>query len=138
MSQSKLSLPVLIDARGQILTTLRVAIGKSTADVYFKIDTGCNVVLLSHSSLEELGIQTSADALRKLPPVSATIGDGSMADFRIVGDVNLFSGKTHICAVKAICHTTQKTRNLLGTSVLHKFSRYIVQVRGTTYLELIN
>ena len=131
-----MKIPISIDSKNQIFATLRVVLNKASIDVRFKIDTGCNVVLLSRSTLADLGFATSHDTLLKLPIVQASVGDGSKTNFRQAGLVALYSGNLHISSVPVICHTTKNTRDLLGTSVLHKFSKYTIHVKGKMYLEL--
>ena len=53
---------IIIDSNKQIKTSLKVAIKGRVTDVRFKLDTGCNSVLLSKDTLRQLGIDVSPEA----------------------------------------------------------------------------
>jgi hypothetical protein len=131
-----LKIPVMIDAKNQVITTLNVAANNKQLDVVFKIDNGCNAVLMWRDSLKDLGFDVSQAALNKLPEIGATLGDGSVVNFRQIGEVVLIHKNCKICSVPVVCHTSKNTRNLLGTSVLHKFGSYMINTRGKTFLTL--
>jgi len=131
-----LKIPIYIDKNGQELTTLITAAGDRAIKTLFKIDSGCNAVLMRRGALQALGFDTSEQALSKLPNVGASLSDGSTTAFKQVGEIVLIHGTCRICTVPVICHATKDTRNLLGTSVLHKFASYKVSTRGKTFLEL--
>jgi predicted aspartyl protease len=131
-----LQIPIRIDENGQELVTLITANGNVAIKTLFKIDSGCNAVLMRRGSLQALGFDTSEAALNKLPDVGASLSDGSTAAFKQVGEIVLIHGQCRICAVPVICHATKNTRNLLGTSVLHKFNSYKISTRGRAFLEL--
>jgi predicted aspartyl protease len=128
--KKRIFIPARIDSFGQILIELRVLTGNVVADVLFKMDNGCNSVMLNHKTLRNFGINTSPKALEKYPVIGANIVDGSDANFRQIGNFSISYGKMHIATVPVICHAQRETRNLLGTSVLHKFSKYAVNVKG--------
>ena len=62
---SSFQIPVDIDIDNQVLSTLKVANGTKVADVRFKIDTGCNIVVLNHDTLKDLGFGVTQQSIRK-------------------------------------------------------------------------
>ncbi|MDR2167747.1 MAG: retroviral-like aspartic protease family protein [Clostridiales bacterium] len=135
-TKQSFKLPIHIDNSGQILVTLTVAANNRSIDVDFKLDTGCNSVVLSRETLEKLGVKTDAATMSKRAPIEASVADGSVVSFRQAGNVNLYSGRDGLGEIDVICHATHETRNLLGTSALHKFARYAINVKDYQYLEL--
>jgi hypothetical protein len=133
---ASLKIPIRIDASDQIFTTLTAVHKKMSVDVYFKIDNGCNAVIIRRNTLKSLGFDTSPQALGKLPEVNAKLADGRAVNFRQVGEIVLIHGNCRICSVPVICHLTRQTNDLLGTSVLHKFASYMINTRGKTFLTL--
>ena len=133
---ANLQIPIRIDENGQEWVTLITAAENKSIKTLFKIDSGCNVVLMRRSALQALGFDTSMVALSRLPDVGASLSDGSVASFKQVGEIALIHGTCRICTVPVICHATKSTRNLLGTSVLHKFNSYKVTTRGKPFLTL--
>jgi len=133
---SSLKIPIRIDANNQIFTTLTAIHNKTPIDVYFKIDNGCNAVIIRRNTLKSLGFDTSVQSLNKLPVVNAKLADGRVTNFRQVGEILLIHNNCRICTVPVICHLTRQTNDLLGTSVLHKFGSYTISTRGKTYLTL--
>jgi hypothetical protein len=91
---------------------------------------------MRRGELHDLGFNISEAALSKLPDVGASLSDGSTTAFKQVGEIVLIHGTCRICTVPVICHATKNTRNLLGTSVLHKFNSYKISTHGKTFLEL--
>jgi len=131
-----LQIPIRIDGNGQELVTLITANENKSIRTLFKIDSGCNAVLMRRSALQALGFDTSEAALSKLPDVGASLSDGSTTAFKQVGEIILIHGTCRICTVPVICHASKNTRNLLGTSVLHRFNSYKISTRGKAFLEL--
>jgi len=130
-----LILPIRL-CNNQIFTDLTISANNKSISAEFKIDTGCNTVLLNHRVLNRLGIDTSKETLEKLPIARASIADGTTENYRHIGNIALYTGNKHICDVPVICHTSKETRNLLGTTVLHLFNKYSFQVKENTVLEL--
>jgi len=121
---SSVSVKIEIDHHNQWFTSIMVKIGNIAKPVRFKIDTGCNAVVLSHSTLRKMGLDTSAKNLARLPEIQGTLASGEEHQFIKLGKVSLHKGNkqlTHICGVEAICHSTHETNDLLGTEVFRHF-----------------
>ena len=86
--------------------------------VDFKVDSGCNTVLLSHVSLKLLGMRTIQEELGRLPKKEANIATGEIRTFKSLGKVALSLGGVSIGEFDAICHPTRQTKDLLGSNVL--------------------
>ena len=107
--------------------------------VKFKIDTGCNTLVLSHSTLKSLGYSAKQADLSKLPPVKAALASGEEHMFRKLGAVSLFRDDKQaiqICKADSICHSTHETNDLLGTEVLRQFSGVSFDLTANKYMEL--
>ena len=109
-----------VDSYNQWFAWAWVVVGKHKNHVRFKVDTGCNSLVLSHSTLEGLGVSIKEADLLSLSPVSGKLASGDKHTFRKLGAVSLFQDKnkiTQICKADAICHSTHETHDLLGTEV---------------------
>ena len=116
-----------------------VEFGNRKALVRFKIDTGCNSLVLSHKTLTALGYLASKDSLSKLPAVHGRLASGDAHTFRKLGQASLSiiqGPRMEICKVQAICHSTQETHDLLGTEVFRQFSSVSFNLVGDRYMEL--
>jgi hypothetical protein len=120
---------------GQIYANILVAKKGDTSvlEVEFKIDNGCNIVLLNKDTLRDLGFDVTKEALSKLPNESASLAVGTVSNFKCVGMIVMATEtKKFICGVKVYCHANKTTRDLLGTSALHQFNEYNVKTGNTT------
>jgi len=128
-----------VDNNNQWFITAWVLIGNRKTPVTFKIDTGCNSLILSHRTLNKLGLSTDIATLAKLPPVSGKLASGDKHIYRKLGGVLLYQDKeqlSQICKANAICHSTHETHDLLGTEVLRQFSGVSFGLAGDKYMEL--
>jgi len=109
-----------VDHSNQWFVSAWVHVAGRSANVQFKVDTGCNALVLSHRTLRLLGITTTESELSKLPEVSGELASGTTDIFRKLGLVSLYHDNkqaTQIAQVPAICHTTRQTHDLFGTEV---------------------
>ena len=128
-----------VDADNQWFVSAWVIIGSKKHRVDFKVDTGCNALVLSHRTLNKLGFSTKNTDLSKLPSLSGKLASGDKHTFRKLGAVSLCQDKAQtvqICKVDAICHSTHETHDLLGTEVLRQFSGVTFGLVGDRYMEL--
>ena len=120
---SKVSVKLEVDNHNQWFVSILIKIGNISKPVRFRVDTGCNAVVLSHSTLKKLGLDTSEANLAKLPEISGALASGNNHKFRKLGKVSLHKGNkqfTHICTAEAICHATHETNDLLGTEAFRQ------------------
>jgi hypothetical protein len=128
-----------IDNYNQWFVPVWVAIGGRIKRVEFKVDTGCNSLVLSHSTLEIMGFSVSKAGLSKLPPAYGKLASGDKHTLRKLGAVTLYQDKgqtVQICKADAICHTTQETNDLLGTEVLRQFTGVSFGLVDDRFMEL--
>jgi len=109
-----------INSNNQWFVGLTVAIKDKQADIEFKVDTGCNCLLISHSTLKNLGISTSQTAIAKLPD-TVGLSVSEKIQLKQIGKISLFYGDTHIGDFDAYCHATRETHDLLGATVFQAF-----------------
>jgi len=129
-----------VDTNDQWFAFLWVKIHTRPALVRFKIDTGCNALVLSHSTLAALGYSTAAGNLAKLSGATGRLASGEKSAFKNLGNVQLFLDKKQcipICTAQAICHATHETNDLLGTKVLRQFCDIHFHLTGDKYMELL-
>jgi len=138
IQKDKINIRLQVDHNNQWFASIWVKIGTTTKLVRFKIDTGCNAVVLSHSTLESFGISTGTTSLSKLTTVPGTLASGVENIFKKLGKVSLYKNKQalHICDIEAICHSTHETNDLLGTEVFRQFSGVLFNLVGDRYMEL--
>ena len=139
MQEKVISLELEVDYDSQWFTPIWVAIGNKKILVRFKIDTGCNALVLSHSTLSRFGLSTDKTTLSKLPDVPGTLASGETHTFKNLGNVSLSQGGTKpllICKANAICHAMYQTNDLLGTEVLRKFDGILFRLSGNKRMEL--
>ncbi|MCL2204692.1 MAG: hypothetical protein FWB88_12220 [Defluviitaleaceae bacterium] len=128
-----------VDPNNQWFVNIVVKIGNHQSAVKFKIDTGCNALVLSHDTLTRLGISAEATNLAKLPDETVRLASGEKSPFKRLGTVSLLCVGTKplpICTVPAICHATRETNDLLGTEVLRRFGLVFFNLTGEAYMEL--
>ena len=128
-----------VDPDNQWFVNVWVAISGRNVFVRFKVDTGCNSLVLSHRTLNKLRISTDKADLSKLMPVPGKLASGDKHTFRKLGAVSLCQDKNQavqICKADAICHSTHETHDLLGTEVLRQFSNVTFGLIGDKYMEL--
>jgi len=128
-----------VDGRNQWFVYVWVSIGEKKTYVEFKIDTGCNALVLSHSTLSDLGFSIKEADLAKLSPMSGKLASGDIHTYRKLGAVSLYQNKgqmAQICKVDAICHSTRETHDLLGTEVFRQFSGVSFNLVGDRHMEL--
>jgi hypothetical protein len=134
-----IKLKLRIDSNHQwFVYTWLVAWGKKIR-VEFKVDTGCNAMVLSHRTLKNLGYSTREAELSKLPAIAGVLASGDKHMFRKLGMVSLFQDKhqaVQICKTGAICHATHETNDLFGTEVLRQFNSVTFSLIGDPYMEL--
>ena len=124
------------DSHKQWFAEVWVVIGKTVKSVEFKIDTGCNSVVLSHKTLKRFGLVESD--LAKLPKTSGVQASGENHPYLKLGTVSLHQSKNKpICKTEAVCHATHETHDLIGTEVFMKFCGVIFNLTGNKYMELI-
>jgi hypothetical protein len=134
-----MKLDLRVDNNNQWFVPVWVVIGEKKYRVEFKIDTGCNSLVLSHSTLEAIGISIKEPDLSKLPPIAGRLASGDKHTFRKLGEVSLYQDKNQtllICKPDATCHTTRETNDLLGTEVLRRFNGVSFFLIGDKYMEL--
>jgi predicted aspartyl protease len=128
-----------IDSNSQWFVTIWVELQGKLEEVRFKVDTGCNAVVLSHNTLKMMGFSVNNADLAKLPQETGRLASGEKSEFRSLGEISLHSNKNrtgHICDVAAICHSTRKTNDLLGTAVFKQFFGVDFNLKGEKYMEL--
>jgi hypothetical protein len=104
--------------------------------VEFKIDTGCNSVVLSHKTLKRFGL--AENDLSKLPQITGIQASGENHPYRKLGAVSLHQSKnTLICKTEAVCHATHETHDLIGTEVFMQFCKLAFNLSGNKYMELV-
>ena len=67
---------LIVDAYNQWFVFMWVFLGGRKVFTRFKIDTGCNAVVLSHRTLNKLGFSTDETGLSKLPAISGALASG--------------------------------------------------------------
>ncbi|MCL2223769.1 MAG: retropepsin-like domain-containing protein [Defluviitaleaceae bacterium] len=136
-----MKLKLAVDPNNQWFVPVWVLLNGQMRQVMFKVDTGCDSVILSHSTLKRLNISTEFTDLSKLLGETGRLASGKKSEFKNLGAVSLYSGKNqlgHICDVRAMCHATRKTNDLLGTSVLKQFGNVNFNLADGKYMELKN
>lgn len=129
-----------IDPKNQWFVPIWVSIGGRNVFVRFKVDTGCNALVLSHRTLNKIGFLTHETNLSKLPPASAKLASGDKHVFRKIGTVSLCHDKKQaiqICTANAVCHSTHETHDLLGTEVLRQFKGVTFNLADNKHMELM-
>jgi predicted aspartyl protease len=129
-----------IDTNHQWFVSVWVELQERRQEVRFKVDTGCNALVLSHSTLKKLGFSVSEASLSKLQSITGKHADGEKSNYKNLGEVSLFSAENqegHICNAPAICHATRKTNDLIGTAVLKQFCKVDFNLVGDKYMELL-
>jgi predicted aspartyl protease len=128
-----------VDNSNQWFVSVWVKIRERSKRVRFKVDTGCNAVVLSRKTLENLGFSTSESDFAKLPSVVGKQASGEKHTFKELGNVSLYRDKlqtVHIGNVSAICHATHETNDLLGTEALQQFCGIYFNLGNEKYIEL--
>ena len=124
------------DSRKQWFAHMWVIIGKKAVFVEFKVDTGCNAVVLSRKTLKKFGLDEID--LCKLPKTSGIQASGENHPYRKLGAVSLHQSKTTpICKTEAVCHATHETHDLIGTEVFQQFAGVSFNLLGNKYMELL-
>jgi len=129
-----------IDPNNQWFATVWVVVDKQKAKIEFKVDNGCNALVLSHETLEKLSIPCKPKDLTKLPDMTGKLATGVKSRFKQLGTVSLYSinkNPLHICNAKAICHASCETNDLMGTEVLQQFTDVNFHLSGNKYMELL-
>ena len=128
-----------IDENNQWFVTAWVFVGNRKVPVAFKVDTGCNSLILSHRTLNKLGVSTTETDLAKFSALPGKLASGDKHVFRKLGAVSLFQDKNktvQICRADAICHSTQETHDLLGTEIFRQFNGVEFGLIDEKYMEL--
>jgi len=126
------------DPYEQWFASVLVTMHGRTSTVEFKVDTGCNSLVLSHSTLKKLGIPTETEKLNKLPDESVRLASGEKSPFKRLGEVALHHANgNYICRAPAICHATRKTNDLMGTVVFRQFTGVNFSLAAAKYMELM-
>ncbi|MCL2356598.1 MAG: hypothetical protein FWC70_05480 [Defluviitaleaceae bacterium] len=129
-----------VDHANQWFIWAWVHIAGRKAYTQFKVDTGCNALILSHRTLKLLGITTDEAELSKLPEISGALAGGTTDIFRKLGAISLYCDKgqaIYAGKIPALCHATRQTHDLLGTEVLRLFSGVSFSLKGNKFMELI-
>ena len=58
-NDSDIKLKLRVDSTNRWFVSVWIFVGKNKSRIEFKVDTGCNSLVLSHSTLKNLGITTS-------------------------------------------------------------------------------
>ncbi|MCL2388712.1 MAG: hypothetical protein FWC89_14370 [Defluviitaleaceae bacterium] len=135
-----LRINLIVDKDNQWFARIWVVLGKRKEVVYFKIDTGCNAVVLSHDTLKRLGFATGSKALSNLPNITGTQVSGDKQVFKKLGTISLYRDReqsVHICDTQAICHAVHETNDLIGTEALRQFCGVNFNLTDKKYMELI-
>jgi len=129
-----------VDNNNQWFISAWVHVAGRKAYAQFKIDTGCNTLILSHRTLKLLGITTDEAELSKLPEVPGALASGATDIFRKLGAVALFHDNKQtvkIGTITAMCHASRQTHDLLGTEVLGLFDGVFFKLKGKKHMELV-
>ena len=140
IAEKLIRIELSVDSNHQWFVTIWVSVQGRTKSVDFKVDTGCNALVLSHGTLRRLGFSVSESDLVKLQSISGKHADGEKSNYKNLGEVSLFSHENHeghICDVQAICHAARKTNDLIGTAVLKQFCKVDFNLTGDKYMELL-
>lgn len=135
-----MKIKLTVDPHNQWFVRMFVTIGGKGVPVTFKVDNGCNSLVLSHDTLGKLGVSINAADLEKLPSKTGRLASGEKHTFKGRGAVSLYrtgNQPVHICNAEAICRGTRETRDLLGTEVLSQFTDVHFRLSGNTYMELL-
>jgi len=128
-----------VDTHNQWFVSLWVSVSGRKTYTEFKVDSGCNSLVLSHKTLKKLGVSADKENLSKLTSVPGKLASGDTHIYKKLGAVSLFKDKgqtTQVCKADAICHYTQETHDLLGTEVLRQFSGVTFGLVGDKFMEL--
>jgi len=139
-AQKTVRLELSVDSNHQWFVTMWVLVQGRIKSVDFKVDTGCNALVLSHGTLRRLGFSGSEPDLAKLQSVTGKHADGEKSNYKSLGEISLFSHNNqvgHICNAPAICHASRKTNDLIGTAVLKQFCKVDFNLTGDKYMELM-
>lgn len=131
---------LIVDENNQWFVFIWIELQGRITEVRFKVDTGCNAVVLSHGTLRRLGFSAKSEDLAKMPPETGRLASGEKSDFRSLGEISLHTDKSragHICDVNALCHATRKTNDLLGTAAFKQFFGVDFSLKGEKYMELL-
>ncbi|MCL2357252.1 MAG: hypothetical protein FWC70_08875 [Defluviitaleaceae bacterium] len=135
-----MKLKLRVDSNKQWFVSMWVVKGGAKYRVEFKVDNGCNALVLSHDTMKKLGFSTAAADLEKLPNKTGRLASGEKHTFKNLGAVSLYrTGKqpVHICNAEAICRATHETNDLIGTEVLNQFTDVNFHLSGNKYMELL-
>jgi predicted aspartyl protease len=135
-----MKIEISVDSNDQWFATLAVVVAGKRVNVDFKIDTGCNALVLSRRTLQRLGIEADTQALSQLATTTGRLASGEKSEFKAIGNVSLIGADSramHICTAPAICHATRETNDLLGTKVLRQFKHVNFCLREEKYMELL-
>jgi len=135
-----MKLKLRVDSNKQWFVSMWVVKGEMKYRVEFKVDNGCNALVLSHDTMKKLGFSIAPSDLGKLPDKTGRLASGEKHTFKNLGAVSLFrtgSQPAHVCNAEAICHATMETNDLLGTEVLNQFCGVNFWLTGNKYMELL-
>jgi hypothetical protein len=137
---TNLRLTLDVDSYNQWFVDAWVEMHGRKIGVRFKVDNGCNGLVLSHKTLRRLGYSTTATDLSALQDITGRLANGEITSYKGLGAVSLYADKlqtVHICTANAICHATRETRDLMGTEVLRQFCGVNFWLSGNKYMELL-
>jgi hypothetical protein len=117
-----------IDKRNQWFVDITTVINNTDIVVAYKVDTGCNGLILSHATLKQFGISTTAESLANLKSAAAS-GIAEDIKLRELGEVTLYYDKLLIGTFRAYCHPTRETHDLLGSPVLQAFDKVGIDLK---------
>ena len=136
----RMKLELTTDRNNQWFVPVWVSVRGRKVLVRFKVDSGCNALVLSHRTLNKLGVPTDRGTLSKLPEIPGALASGATDTFNKLGEVSLYQDSEqtgHIGKFPAICHATRQTHDLLGTGVLGLFDGITINLKGSKYMELV-
>jgi len=139
MINNNIKFKLKIDPNNQWFVYAWVTMGNKKSRVEFKVDTGCNSLVISHRTLKNLGYSTKESDLSKLPGITGALASGDKHTFRKIGSVSLFQDKDNsvqICKADAVCHSTHETHDLLGTEIFRQFIGVNFCLTESKYMEL--
>ena len=86
-AMKSITFKLTVDKNNQWFVSAWVVLSQHKAVVRFKIDTGCNTLVLSHSTLKSLGLSVKGTDLLKLSDETAKLASGEICSFKKLGAV---------------------------------------------------
>ena len=131
---------LFVDASNQWFVSIWLSLHGRKAEVNFKVDNGCNGLVLSRKTLKALNYSIDNENIAKLQDVTGRLASGEKSSFKNLGTASLYTDKKqliHICNANAICHATRETNDLMGTEVFKQFTDINLHLSDDKYMELL-